>query len=187
MATLSLGRLVGSAEILPDPDLLVFMYIRREAVLSSQIEGTEASLVDLLEYEAQAEQAERRVDVREIANYIDALRFGLERVGSVLGLRPRGCGCRIGRGHPNRPTHRGSAQGSTGGDQSEARPQSGLWLTPARRPLPEPDGQREESQRDYGTLAAGGQRSDEHARGDRNAPRDDRQEDLSDVCVRPLF
>lgn len=82
-ATLSLGRLVGSAEILPDPELFVFMYVRREAVLSSQIEGTEASLVDLLEYEAQAEQAERRVDVREIANYIDALRFGLDRVDEL--------------------------------------------------------------------------------------------------------
>ena len=79
-AALALGRLVGSAEILPDPDLFVFMYVRREAVLSSQIEGTEASLVDLLEYEAEAGQAERRVDVRGIANYIDALRFGMERV-----------------------------------------------------------------------------------------------------------
>lgn len=87
-ATLSLGRLVGSAEILPDPDLFVFMYVRREAVLSTQIEGTEASLVDLLEYEAQAEQAERRVDIREIANYIDALLFGLERVEELpLSLR----------------------------------------------------------------------------------------------------
>lgn len=87
-ATLALGRLVGSAEILPDPDLFVFMYVRREAVLSSQIEGTEASLVDLLEYEAQSEKDERRIDVREIANYIDALRFGLERVKELpLSLR----------------------------------------------------------------------------------------------------
>jgi Fic family protein len=87
-ATLALGRLVGSAEILPDPDLFVFMYIRREAVLSSQIEGTEASLVDLLEYEAQVEKAERRVDVREISNYMEALRFGLQRVEDLpLSLR----------------------------------------------------------------------------------------------------
>jgi Fic family protein len=87
-ATLALGRLVGAAEILPDPDLFVYMYVRREAVLSSQIEGTEASLVDLLEYEAQTERAERRVDVREITNYIDALRYGLERVDELpLSLR----------------------------------------------------------------------------------------------------
>ncbi len=82
-ATLALGRLVGSAEILPDPDLFVYMYVRREAVLSSQIEGTEASLVDLLEYEAQLERADRKVDIREITNYIDALRYGLERVEAL--------------------------------------------------------------------------------------------------------
>jgi Fic family protein len=87
-ATLALGRLVGAAEILPDPDLFVYMYVRREAVLSSQIEGTEASLVDLLEYEAEMEKAERRVDVREITNYIEALRYGLERVHELpLSLR----------------------------------------------------------------------------------------------------
>lgn len=87
-ATLALGRLVGSAEILPDPDLFVFMYVRREAVLSSQIEGTEASLVDLLEYEAQLEKADREIDVKEIANYIAALRYGLDRVKDLpLSLR----------------------------------------------------------------------------------------------------
>lgn len=64
------------------------MYVRREAVLSSQIEGTEASLVDLLEYEAQLERADRKVDVREITNYIDALRYGIERVETLpLSLR----------------------------------------------------------------------------------------------------
>ena len=59
-ATLALGRLVGAAEILPDPDLFVYMYVRREAVLSSQIEGTEASLVDLLEYEAEMEMTGKK-------------------------------------------------------------------------------------------------------------------------------
>lgn len=78
-AALALGRLVGASEILPDPDLFVYMYIRREAVLSSQIEGTQASLIDLLEYEAQMEKTERRIDVQEISNYISALRYGLER------------------------------------------------------------------------------------------------------------
>lgn len=87
-ATFALGRLVGSAEVLPDPDLFVFMYVRREAVLSSQIEGTEASLVDLLEYEAQLERGDRRTDVREITNYIAALRYGLDRVSDLpLSLR----------------------------------------------------------------------------------------------------
>lgn len=87
-AALALGRLVGSAEILPDPDLFVSMYIRREAVLSSQIEGTEASLIDLLEYEAQIEKSKHAVDVHEIRNYIAALRYGLERVeGLPISLR----------------------------------------------------------------------------------------------------
>lgn len=64
------------------------MYVRREAVLSSQIEGTEASLVDLLEYEAELGKTERGMDVREITNYIDALRYGLERVHELpLSLR----------------------------------------------------------------------------------------------------
>lgn len=87
-ATLALGKLVGSAGILPDPDLFVMMYVRREAVLSSQIEGTEASLADLLEYEAQIEEKRQRVDVKEISNYVDALRYGLERVQELpLSLR----------------------------------------------------------------------------------------------------
>ena len=50
----ALGRLDGATEVLPNPDLFVAMYARREAVLSSQIEGTQASLVDVLEYEADA-------------------------------------------------------------------------------------------------------------------------------------
>lgn len=87
-ATLALGKLVGSTEILPDPDLFVMMYVRREAVLSSQIEGTEASLADLLEYEAQVEKGRRRIDVQEISNYVSALRYGLERVQELpLSLR----------------------------------------------------------------------------------------------------
>lgn len=87
-ATHELGRLVGSGEILPDVDLFVFMYVRREAVLSSQIEGTEASLVDLLEYEAEMDKGERRIDVQEITNYIEALRYGLQRAATLpLSLR----------------------------------------------------------------------------------------------------
>ena len=87
-ATLAVGRLVGSADILPDPDLFVTMYVRREAVLSTQIEGTQASLVDLLKYEAEDAEAERRVDVAEVSNYVEALRYGLKRVKELpLSLR----------------------------------------------------------------------------------------------------
>ena len=78
-----LGRLVGASEILPNPDLFVRMYVRREAVLSSQIEGTQASLMDVLEYEVMRARAGQRVDVREVANYVAALRYGLRRVSSL--------------------------------------------------------------------------------------------------------
>lgn len=79
----ALGTLVGATEILPNPDLFVGMYVRREAVLSSQIEGTVASLMDVLEYEALRENAEKSVDLREVVNYITALKDGLRRVKSL--------------------------------------------------------------------------------------------------------
>jgi Fic family protein len=83
-----LGALAGSISILPNPDLFVFMYVRREAVLSSQIEGTQASLMDILEWEAYEQQAERRVDLDEVSNYIAALNYGLERAKELpLSLR----------------------------------------------------------------------------------------------------
>src|SRR5437773_8695344 len=87
-ADMELGRLVGASEILPNPDLFVRMYVRREAVMSSQIEGTQASLMDVLEYEAMRARGERSVDVQEVSNYVLALRYGLRRVKSLpLSLR----------------------------------------------------------------------------------------------------
>jgi Fic family protein len=79
----ALGRLDGSSDTLPNPDLFVFMYVRREATLSSQIEGTQASLIDLLEYEAEAAQPERPLDVEEIANYVAAMNLGLRRLDEL--------------------------------------------------------------------------------------------------------
>lgn len=76
----ALGRLDGAVRLVPDPDLFVLMYVRREAVLSSQIEGTQASMMDVLEYEAALEQGERRVDVVEISNYVAAMNHGLARL-----------------------------------------------------------------------------------------------------------
>jgi Fic family protein len=80
---IALGRLDGAIRLVPDPDMFVFMYVRREAVLSSQIEGTRASLMDVLEYEAELEGAEQRVDVREIGNYIAAMNHGLARLEEI--------------------------------------------------------------------------------------------------------
>ena len=87
-ADMELGRLVGASEILPNPDLFVRMYVRREAVLSSQIEGTQASLMDILEYEAMRARSERTIDVQEVSNYVSALRYGLRRTAALpLSLR----------------------------------------------------------------------------------------------------
>lgn len=82
-ADLALGRLDGATELLPDPDFFVLMYVRQEAVVSSQIEGTHASLMDVLEFEAEMDQAERRVDVVEIANYIAAMNHGIRRLSEL--------------------------------------------------------------------------------------------------------
>ncbi|MEE4376811.1 MAG: Fic family protein [Candidatus Competibacteraceae bacterium] len=79
----ALGRLDGSITTLPNPDLFVFMYVRKEAVLSSQIEGTQSSLQDVLAAEARIFDRERPSDVREVLNYIDALRHGLERLDAL--------------------------------------------------------------------------------------------------------
>ncbi|BAU64833.1 Fic family protein [Stanieria sp. NIES-3757] len=76
----SLGRLDGATSILPNPDLFVAMYVRQEAVLSSQIEGTQSTLEDVLQYEIDAKGQERPKDVEEVVNYVHALQYGLERL-----------------------------------------------------------------------------------------------------------
>lgn len=76
----ALGRLDGATDALPNPDLFVFMYVRKEAVLSSQIEGTQASLIDVLEFESQALEPDNPQEVAEVVNYIAAIKYGLERL-----------------------------------------------------------------------------------------------------------
>ena len=84
----ALGRLDGSIQTLPNPDLFVFMYVRKEAVLSSQIEGTQASINDVLEAEAKILDPARPNDVSEVLNYVDAMNYGLKRLDSLpLSLR----------------------------------------------------------------------------------------------------
>ncbi len=76
----ALGRLDGSVLTLPNPDLFVFLYVRKEAVLSSQIEGTQSSLQDLLAAEAQLFEQSLPRDVDEVINYVRAMNHGLERL-----------------------------------------------------------------------------------------------------------
>lgn len=87
-AVRELGRLDGVARVIPDPDFFVSMYVRREAVLSSQIEGTQSTLEDLLELELESDRRDRFSDAFEIANYVHAMNFGLERIETLpLSLR----------------------------------------------------------------------------------------------------
>lgn len=86
-ANRALGRLDGATYILPNPDLFLYMYVKKEAVLSSQIEGTQASLADLLEYEG-GEDDSKPDDVKEVSNYVAAMRYGIERLKELpLSLR----------------------------------------------------------------------------------------------------
>ena len=83
-----LGRLDGIATVLPNPDLFVAMYVRHEAVLSSQIEGTQSTLEDVLAWEAGVRGENRPKDVEEVVNYVHAMNFGLKRLASLpLSLR----------------------------------------------------------------------------------------------------
>jgi len=88
-ASRALGRLDGISLLLPDPRLFLSMYIRKEAVLSSQIEGTQSSLSDLLLFENDELTTVDLDDVREVSNYTAAMRHGLDRLrgGFPLSLR----------------------------------------------------------------------------------------------------
>lgn len=76
----ALGRLDGVATTLPNPDLFVAMYVRHEAVFSSQIEGTQSTLDDVLEYEISAKGTHKPKDVTEVVNYVGAMNNGLARL-----------------------------------------------------------------------------------------------------------
>src|SRR5437870_12871079 len=85
----AVGRLDGITTILPSPPLFLFMYVRKEALLSSQIEGTQSSLSDLLLFENDEIPLVSLDDVKEVSNYVAAMDYGLERLrgGFRLSLR----------------------------------------------------------------------------------------------------
>jgi Fic family protein len=88
-ASTALGRLDGISSLLPDPRLFLYTYIRKEAVLSSQIEGTQSSLSDLLRHEIQGTPGALGDDVSEVSCYVDAMEHGLKLLadGQPLSLR----------------------------------------------------------------------------------------------------
>ena len=79
----ALGNLSGIGSTLQNPHLLINPFMRKEAVLSSRIEGTQASLSDLFLFEASGEPERDTTDVREVANYVTALREGLDLVKEI--------------------------------------------------------------------------------------------------------
>ena len=107
-ANRALGRLDGLATVLPDTSLFVYMYVRKEAVLSSQIEGTQSSLSDLLAHEVEEVPGVPLDDVEEVSNYVAAISHGVARMrdGFPLSLRLL------------REIHGVLLSGSRGGDKS---------------------------------------------------------------------
>ena len=85
-ANQALGRLDGLASIRPDPSLFIYLYVRKEAVLSSQIEGTQSSLSDLLLFESEEAPGVPIQDVQEVSNYVAAMNHGLRRAARRVSI-----------------------------------------------------------------------------------------------------
>lgn len=131
-ALLALGRLDSITALLPDPSLFLYMYIRKEAVLSSQIEGTQSSLSDLLLFELEGVPGAPLEDVREVSNYVAALNHGIQRFreGFPLSLRLireiHGILLASGRGGEKEPGEFRRSQNWIGG----TRPGNALFVPP---------------------------------------------------------
>jgi Fic family protein len=125
-AVLALGRLDSISVLLPDPQLFLYGYVRREAVLSSQIEGTQSSLSDLLLFEVDEVPGAPLDDVIEVSNYVAALSHGIRRLGEGLPLCNRLIRevhaqlLRRGRGSEKSPGQFRRVQNWIGGNRPEA-------------------------------------------------------------------
>lgn len=131
-ANRALGRLDGITSILPAPPLFLFMYVRKEALLSSQIEGTQSSLSDLLLFENDEIPLVPLDDVQEVSNYVAAMNHGLKRLndGFPLSLRLireiHDILLRKGRGSSKQPGEFRRSQNWIGG----TRPGNALFVPP---------------------------------------------------------
>ena len=138
-AALSLGRLDSLSTLLPDTGLFLYMYIRKEAVLSSQIEGTQSSLSDLLLFELKEAPGAPVEDVVEVSNYVAALTHGLARIAEGFPL----CNRLIreihaellasGRGSDKDPGHFRRSQNWIGG----SRPGNAAFVPPPPQAVPD--------------------------------------------------
>ena len=79
-ANVNLGRLDGVSSLVPNPDLFVAMYVKQEALLSSQIEGSQCTLEEVLQFEADPRGTEHLKDIAEVVNYVHAMNYGLKRL-----------------------------------------------------------------------------------------------------------
>lgn len=132
----ALGRLDGITLLLPQQELFLYMYVRKEAVLSSQIEGTQSTLSDLLRFETEAQSGQPIDDIREVSNYVDAMMYGLERLETLpLSLRLiREMHARLlqgGRGGSKSPGEFRRSQNWIGG----TRPGNALFVPPPLQEL----------------------------------------------------
>jgi Fic family protein len=131
-ALLALGRLDGVSTLLPDPGLFLYAYVRKEAVLSSQIEGTQSSLSDLLLFEMEQAPGVPVDDVVEVSSYVAALEHGLGRLRGGFPLSARlmreihGKLLTSGRGSQKEPGEFRRSQNWIGG----SRPGNALFVPP---------------------------------------------------------
>ena len=127
----ALGRLDGVSVLLPNKELFLYMYVRKEAVLSSQIEGTQSTLSDLLRFETEAVAGAPLDDIREVSNYVDAMMYGLNRMATLpISLRlireMHGRLLDSGRGATQNPGEFRSSQNWIGG----TRPGNAMFVPP---------------------------------------------------------
>lgn len=131
-ASVAIGRLSGVTALLPDSQLFLYSYVRKEAVLSSQIEGTQSSLSELLLFENDAASGAPLDDVTEVSNYVAAMEHGLKRLaeGFPLSLRlikeVHGVLLAKGRGSKKQPGEFRTSQNWIGG----SRPGNALFVPP---------------------------------------------------------
>jgi len=138
-AVLALGRLDGVSTLLPDKSLFLYAYVRKEAVLSSQIEGTQSSLSDLLLFELDEAPGVPLDDVVEVSNYVAALDHGLARLREGFPLSNRliskihGVLLSRGRGSGKDPGEFRRSQNWIGG----SRPGNAVFVPPPHTAVPE--------------------------------------------------
>lgn len=138
-ATVALGRLDSVTLLLPDPNIFIYAYVRREAVLSSQIEGTQSSLAELLLFEIEQAPGVPLDDAREVSNYVAALDHGLKRLREDFPLSNRliremhGVLLAHGRGSDKSPGEFRRSQNWIGG----TRPGNAHFVPPPPQRVPE--------------------------------------------------